>query len=307
MQSNQSSLQRSRKRELADKMATLFLVIIGIIGFLIALLSLFDPLYKYVISIVPVLRSLNITALLLLSFSILALAIGLERYASFDEVREESRSRHSEVIQAINQIQQVTVQHGLNLGREIAAIQLTLINTIEAKVLYGPGEVYEEAIKLIKACEGSEIIRATSLDQFSTLESYTNLEKMPIYRTYLETLIKAIGQRKPNSIGMFYKVVVGLRPNERGELTPENLQIINKRKELFQNHNVQEKLEIKWLDSFWSLDVLIVGNKQMIIMFPTTIGERHHRLALRITHTKFVSDVTRWFDERPWREAKDLP
>ena len=233
--------------------------------------------------------------------------MGLERYAHFDEVREERQYRHSEVIRAINQIQQVTEQHGLNLGQEIAEIRRTLISAIEANVFFGPEAVYAETIRLLKGCEGSEIIRTTSLDRFTTLESYTNLENMSTYRAYLETLAEALGQKKHYTIGMYYKVVVGFQPNEKGGLSSESLQIVQKRKDFFKSYNVIEKVEMKWLDSFWSLDVMIIGNKNMLIMFPTTVGDRYHRLAIRFTNKEFVSNMTRWFDERPWREAKDLP
>jgi len=306
MQSKQSSGLRSRKRELADKLATLFLVIVGIISLLIALASIFDPVDKFVIAIVPALGLMNLSGLLLLLFSAIALAIGLERYANLDEVRIETQNRHSEVIQAISHIQQISEQHGLNLAKDINEIRQTLNAVVEAQVLLGPEAVYAEAIRLIRACEGSEIIRATSLDQFTTLESYTELENIPIYKSYLETLAKKISQTKHDKIGMVYRVVIGFRPNEKGELPPGSIQIVQKRREFFKSNNALDKLEIKWLDSFWSLDLMIVGDTEMIIMFPTNIGDRHYRLAIRITHETFVSHLTRWYDERPWREAKDL-
>lgn len=306
MEPNQLADQRSRKRELADKLATLLLGIIGIIGFLIALASLFDPIYKYILTAVPALGLINFTALILLIFSILAIAVGLERYATLDDARQEKQRGHEEVIRAIKQVQQVAEQHDLHLEKEIDDIQRTLISSVEAKVLFGPEAVYSEAMKLIRTCEGSEIIRATSLDQFTTLDSYANLENMSSYRSYIETLAKTVGQKKHNKIGMAYKVVVAFRSDEKGELLPSHKQILDKRRELFKKYGALDKLEIKWLDSYWSLDLMIIGNKQIIILFPTVVGDHHHRLAIRITHEGFVTSVSRWYDERPWREAKDL-
>src|SRR5260221_1447420 len=165
---------QSKRRELADRMATLFLLIIGIFGLLIALASIFDPVDKFIINIVPAFGLVNFSGLLLLLFSTIALAIGLERYATLEEVRIGSQTRHSEVIQAIKHIQQISEQHGLNLANDINEIQQTLNAVVEAKVLLGPEAVYAEAINLIRDCEGSEVIRATSLDQFTTIESYAD-------------------------------------------------------------------------------------------------------------------------------------
>ncbi len=304
MQTNQSSRQRSRIRTLANKTVTALLVMVACVSVLIALASLYSPIFEFIVTIFPPLRLFNLTALLLFIFSSVGLTIGLERYETLTEAKEEARKKHEEVVQVLNQIKKTVEQNDQNLVKEVAGIQQTLMATaVTVKPLIGNDVVYEESIRLIKACKGSEIIRATSFIHYPI--HYANLEDISEpNREYLETLAKAIGQGKQKKLGMVYKVVMGFGLNERGEPPPEGQRPIRKRRELFRQNNALDRMEIRCLDGSWSLNLLIVGHEQMMIGFPTIVKDADMRTGILINHKEFVGSVIRWYDEFLWSEAK---
>src|SRR5437660_635983 len=174
MQSNQIPRQYSRWRKGREFVQIWGLIIPGLAGFLISIVSYF--------------LSPNLALNFLLSlFSILALALGLERYDAIGEQRTEGQYKHQEVLQAISQSQSIVKQDNLNLEKEIAEVHLALMNTaVAVRRLRGYEDVYQEAIRLIKACKGSEIIRATSLAHYPNVGTP--------YQDYFDTLAKTIGQ-----------------------------------------------------------------------------------------------------------------
>jgi len=88
--------------------------------------------------IFPPVKTLNLTAFVLLIFPALGIAISLERYEALGEVREEAQGRHLEVVQAISQIQRTVEQHNLSLEKEMTQFHKTLMTTaIAVKPLIG--------------------------------------------------------------------------------------------------------------------------------------------------------------------------
>jgi hypothetical protein len=295
MRPNQPLGQRSKRRIWSESVQTWFLLVVTSIGLLIALASVYSPIFDSLTDVVPLLKSVNLTALLLLVFSTLGMAISLERYEATGKAREEAQQRHAESIQATSLVQRTIEQSNLNLGKEIADIHQTLTSAITSKPLIGYEAVYEEALRLIKGCKGSEIIRSTSLT--------TAHVGMP---EYYETIARVIGQGKQRKLGMVYKTVLGFRPNEQGEPPPEYQEDISMRVRAFKENNVRDKLEMKYLDRSWFLDLLILGDEKMIIAFPTLARDPYLRLGIRISDKDFVRSIVQWYEEHLWREAETM-
>ena len=114
--------QHPRKRELLDGIATWGLLVAGILG---VLFPLVNSIVRVLTTNIPILSSLNFTydstTLVGILVSVLSISIGLERYASFQEMREEAQHRHSELIEAIDEFQKAVEQCRLNTveGKEI--------------------------------------------------------------------------------------------------------------------------------------------------------------------------------------------
>jgi hypothetical protein len=295
MQLNQLSGHPSRNHNLSEKLQTSFLLVVVVIGLVIALASVYSPIFDFLVKIFPFLAALNLTALLLLVFSTLGIAISLERYEAFGKAKNETQRRHEEVIHAIYQVQKIFED---DLTRELTEVHQTLATAIDSKPLIGNEAVYGEAIRLIKACKGSEVIRATSL-----INNLHDESKTP-YKEYIQTLAKAVGQSKQKRLNMVYKVVMGLQSNDKGEPQLAYQQTINRRREVFKENDALDRLEIKCLETYWSLNMLIVGNEQMIIGFPTIAGDSSIRSGIRVTNKDFVDSVARWFDEYLWHRAE---
>lgn len=285
MQSNRSPRKHTNQRRLSERLQTSYLLTIAIIGLVIGLVSLFPQIFAIIATIFPPMRFINLTALILLVFSSMAIAISLERREALDEVREETQRRHEETLQKIEDSHQ-----------ELAEVHQTLTTAVPVKPLIGHDAVYEEATRLIKHCRGSETIRSTSVG----LDEHPD---MVAYRNYLETLAKKIGEGKRHKLGMVHKVVMGFHLNENGEPPLQDQPSVRNRRELFRQNNVLDRLEIKCLENFWSLNLLLVDNEHIIIGFPTRAKDRGTRFGIRISNKAIVESVIRWYDEYLWREA----
>lgn len=295
--------KESSKREWYDKVATWGLLILSV---LVIFLQLGDQLAR----LIPILGFLKLDnasvalPLILSEISLLAFSVGLERYAAIDEAKKESQNRHLEITQAISRTRETVQEYGLNLEKELVEIHRTLSTSIVGKPLMGNNVVYEEAIRLIRTCNGSEIIRATSLGTSS--QSDESPEGATPYRTYLETLAKKIGQQKQRKLGMVYKVIIGLQLDVNGVPQLPKQRGIRTRRKFFKEENALDRLEMKYIENSWSLDLLLLGDKHLIIGFPIIAGDTEIRLGIRISDREFVGSVVRWYDECVWNEAKVL-
>lgn len=302
MSSNLQPKQPSKRRTWSERIQILSLLVVALIGLFIALVSLYSPVFESVATIFPFLKALNLSALILVVFSALAIAISLERYEAFVKAREEAQHRHSEITQAISQIQSIVSRDIPSLESGITQLYQMLMSTVgSVKILEGHEVVYEEAVRLIKKCNSSDIIRSTSLDLYSDPETIT----IP-YKSYLETIAEVIGQGKHKKLGMSHKVVMGFRPDENGEPPPKNKQTINARRKAFMRYDALDRLYIKYVESSWFVSLLIVGDDEMIFGFPTIAGDSRIRLGIRITDRVFVGNVVRWYEEYLWHVAKDV-
>jgi hypothetical protein len=295
MQSNQAFKQYSKWRKSREFIQIWGLVIPGFAGIIISITSaILSP------------NNLVINFLLFL-FSILALAMGLERYDAIGEERKAAQLRHFEVIQAISQFQRTVKQDEDTLLKEVAELYQALsTNSMATKILRGYDASYEELVRLVKACKGSEVIRGTAFLYYGDGAPLPRREYPPVYENYLKTLAKQVGEGKRRRLGMVQRIVMGFRLDEQGNPPPEHQESIRLRRETFRSNNALDRLEIRYLDVSWPLTIGIIGDEHILIGFPTVAGDNFMRLAIRITNRDFVRDVNRWFDEFLWGKARVL-
>ena len=175
---------------------------------------------------------------------------------------------------------------------------------IQTFALIGPAAIYGEAKKLIDGCEGHEIIRATSI--LTGMPGDDDSDENAHVEAYLAAIANKCAEAKRNNHDLLYKTVLGFLPGGAG-LPPEHKKLsITRRRDLFAKAGAPDRLLMKYIETDWSLDVLIVGTTQMIIAFPTLPRDRHLRIGLRIRSHAFVNQAVRWYDDCVLEQAKDI-
>ena len=175
------------------------------------------------------------------------------------------------------------------------------------KPLMGSGAVYQEVTKLLEACTGSEIIRTTSL---TVLASDSDKDKdesppdSPELARYLEAMAQTIAAKK--GTGMSYRCVMGFRLDRSGSPPPNKKRAISKRRAVFSKHNVLSNMKLKYLNSSWALDMIIVDDGDVVLGFPTVAGSTEIRLGVRISGKGLLKEVIRWYDDYLWQPSKDI-
>lgn len=274
------------KQEWISRIATSGLILVGATGFFI---SLFDQLASYIPLLVFLRIPYDVSPLLLFVVSILTLSIGLERFAIFEEDRKIAKKRHSDIMDAVKSIEDIFYS-------EISELHQGIRGSSVVKTLIGNSSIYNETIRIVKKCQGSEIIRATSLGESnSDIESAYHYQHSP-HTKFLEVLAQKIGQEKRKNLGMVYRVVVDQNKGTG----------IQARQEVFKQHEALDRLEIRGIDASWSLDFVIIGDKALLIGFPTIAKDREIRLAIEINDEDLVVNIIRWYDEYLWREAQEI-
>jgi len=294
MSSNQPPTHHSRLRKWREFIQIWGLVIPSLAGIVISVVSFF-------------LSPNLVLDFLLLLFSLLALAVGLERYDAIGEEKIEAKQRYKTILQRICEFQKAVKQDDDALFKEVTEIYKALsTNSLETKILIGYADCYEELTRLVKACKGSEVIRGTAFLYYGNGAPLPRKDYPPVYENYLQTLAKLVGDGKRSRLGMVQRIVMGFQLNDQGNPPPEHQDSIRLRREAFRLNNALDRLEIRYLDVSWPLTIGIIGDEHLLIGFPTVAGDNFMRLAIRITNTAFVREVNRWFDEFVWGKARVL-
>jgi hypothetical protein len=259
------------KRELADRLATWLLVIVSLVALFITVYSLLSLIKSFGWNGLDLTTSVY---LVLTIFSLIGIAIGLERYGVLEGMRAE----------------QAEVTHALH-------------SSIDCRTLTSTHETYEEARRLIEYCTGNEIIRATTL-------GISHEERDLDFDRYLDALAKKIRDTKRRGGTMRYRVIMGMQLDAQGTPPPDKQQAILTRRKKFKNYDVlnDRLMQIKYLETRWSLDIVIVGTEHLIIGFPALEGDRQMVMSLRVSDRSFVERVASWYDEHLWnaKAVKDV-
>lgn len=158
------------------------------------------------------------------------------------------------------------------------------------KPLLSRDALYREVVLLIKHCNGTETIRATSL-----LSREGAHPTEVVSATYMESLAAKVSQSKKGSLGMIYRTVVtsSLPSNHFDE-------VIRSRYQAFEKHKALDRIEIHKSDNLWSMDIIIIGARHMVIAFPAQGRSYSSNLGVRISDPELIENVTRWYDEWLW-------
>lgn len=189
-----------------------------------------------------------------------------------------------------------------------AGFLLTGLNAVlrfqpfNVRPLRGSKEIYREARRMIEQCDGDEIIRATSISTSLPKDSDPDREDVEKYIAYLAT---RCGTAKGNDHSLIYKTVIGF-VLEDGRPPPHKHRAIHKRLDSFAQADAADRLVMRYLETSWSLDVLILGSNEMLIAFPTLPNNRQLMMGLRIKNKSFVASAVRWYDDCVWSIAKPL-
>jgi len=109
---------------------------------------------------------------------------------------------------------------------------------------------------------------------------------------------------------MRYRVIMGMQLDAQGTPPPDKQQAILTRRKKFKNYDVlnDRLMQIKYLETRWSLDIVIVGTEHLIIGFPALEGDRQMVMSLRVSDRSFVERVASWYDEHLWnaKAVKDV-
>lgn len=188
----------------------------------------------------------------------------------------------------------VGIAHGIRSLLQVSSIRVTM--------LVGPEKIFVEARRMVERCKGHEVIRATSI---TTAWPGSEDSETKYVEEFLRALASRCSAAKKDGESLLYKTVLGFPAGTRGE-PPEHkkLSIINRRK-FFDNEGAGDRLIMKYIETDWSLDVLIVGDS-MIIGFPTLPRDRSLYLGLKIHNAEFVEHVAHWYDHCVLEGAQDL-
>jgi len=246
------------------------------------------------LSTIPVLRFLSVPTsglvlVILFIVTFLGIGLGLERLAIASNLQREVTRSYAEILGAVTRFERTIDDRSGSLQTELRDISRQLARF---RALHNYDEVYAEAISLIRSGRGAETIRATSFGAAGAPQEY------------LEVLATTIQQQRPNR--MSYRVVMGFRLDASG-LPPKQYQpAVLVRRDVFSKHDVADRLDIRCIDTVFSLDILLIGTQHLLIAFPTRPHDPSPSLGLRISDRSIVEQVVEWYEEHIWSHAKTV-
>jgi len=188
-------------------------------------------------------------------------------------------------------------------GVAAAIVASARSSPIQAKPLVGRNAIYIAARQMVEKCPHDGIIRATSI---STAMPSDDESDHPLVEAYLNTIVTKCAAAKLDSQALVYRTVLGFKRDSNGVPPQHKERSITRRRELFKAHGLQKSLDMRYIETDWSLDVLIVGPDQMLIAFPTAPRDRSLRLGLRVENHEFVQQAIRWYDECVVSQSKPV-
>jgi len=174
---------------------------------------------------------------------------------------------------------------------------------VRAVPLIGREAIYYAARAMVQQCSNDEIIRATSI---STTMPGDDESDHPLVEAYLDSIVSKCAQAKLESQALVYRTVLGFQRDSNGIPPAHKLRSITRRRDLFKAHGLSRSLDMRYIETDWSLDVLIVGPNHMLIAFPTMPSDRRLRLGLHVENHAFVQHAIKWYDECVVSQSKPL-
>lgn len=206
-------------------------------------------------------------------------------------------------LKALGVVGGVMLVLGIALGIALGVRMILDRSPLRAEPLVSQDAIYIEARRMVEGCKGHEQIRATSIT--TAWPGSDDPEKKCVDK-FFKALAAKCAAAKADGQDLLYTTILGFGPGTGGIPPEHKKRSITKRREFFEREKAEDRLKLLYIETDWSLDVLIVGTDQMIIGFPTLPHDREFRLGLKIKDPEFVGRVVRWYDHCVQDGAREL-
>jgi hypothetical protein len=163
---------------------------------------------------------------------------------------------------------------------------------IRVELLPSHEAIYREAQRMVEHCKGHGVIRATSI---STGWPESDDPDYQCVLDFFKVLAAKCARAKREGKDLLYETILGFPAGTGGIPTPRKKKSVTERLRVFGHENARDRIRLMYLETEWSLDVLIV-DREMIIGFPTLPKDRKFNLGLKIKDPEFVERVVNWYD-----------
>jgi hypothetical protein len=227
--------------------------------------------------------------------ALLCFGLGLERLLTLHKIQDIVQKANSQgeilllsVDRILNELEtlQSTVTGefddvGKNEGDLLSAV--SKINTAES--LIGTKAIEEAALDIIRDCKDTDNINATS--QYRKEDALSE--------AYEKAIADRVQKAKENDGDMEYRLLISAISDSSSELE-------ERRRKVFDEKELGNRLAIKHAKQPWPFEVLIVGNS-MIIALRGGRKRATYEVAVRINDPKFVEKASEWYREVGWGKA----
>ncbi len=231
---------------------------------------------------------------LLFLVALLTAATGLQKIFhlqyisdSIENIESNSRNASSEAASSRENI--------LRALEKIEGLEEKLVSDVKkithAEILLDKQRIEDAAIEIIKNCANSDNIKATA----QYLAPSTGAGSGGLSERYYRAIAKKISLAQQAGVEMIYKVILPASPQDRRESA------VGKRKDIFEQFNVSDKMNIRFSNVSWPIEILIAG-ECMILAFSGRDGLKYN-VGLRVSDSKFIEHMRDWYLETAWNDA----
>jgi hypothetical protein len=227
--------------------------------------------------------------------ALLCFGLGTERLLTLHKIED--------IVQKASRQREILLERVDRLLKELGTLQSTVtgefndverseedllsavskINTAES--LIGTKAIEDAAINIIKDSKDNDNITATN--QYR--------EEDALSEVYEKAIAERVEKAKKNEGDMEYRLIVPARSDSNSELE-------DRRRKIFREKQIEERLIIKHAKQPWPMEVFIVGN-EMIIALRGGSQRATYEVAVRINDPEFVEKASEWYREVGWGKA----
>ncbi|HMG73273.1 MAG TPA: hypothetical protein VK582_07200 [Pyrinomonadaceae bacterium] len=227
--------------------------------------------------------------------ALLCFGLGTERLLTLrkiEDIVQKASSQREILLQKIDRISkelrrlQSTVKGQFDDVERSEVDLLSAVSKInKAESLIGTQAIEEAALDIIRDCKDSDNINATS--QYRKEDALSE--------AYEKAIADRVKKAKENQGDMEYRLLISAISDSSSELE-------ERRRKVFGEKEIGNRLAIKHAKEPWPFEVLIVGNS-MIIALRGGRQRATYEVAVRINDPKFVEKASEWYREVGWGKA----
>lgn len=232
---------------------------------------------------------------LIFLIALLCFGIGTERLLTLHKIEDTVRKASSQREILLEKVDRILKELGtlqstvrgefddVERSEEDLLSAVYKINTAES--LIGTKAIEDAAINIIRDSKDDDHITATN--QYR--------EEDALSEAYEKAIADRVVRAKQNQGDMEYRLIMPARSDSTSELE-------DRRRKIFREKRIEERLIIKHAKQPWPLEVFIVGN-EMIIALRGGSPRATYEVAVRINDPKFVEKASEWYREVGWGKA----